>query len=119
MSLCKHYILAGKVPTQVDLMTWARWFENIDNRRIDYTDINDTIYVSTVFLGLDHNFGNSGVPVLFETMIFGGAHNNELWRCAFYNQALKQHAIAVKLARKSAMAVADIAAKAGAKPNDG
>lgn len=35
------------------------------------------IYVSTVFLGLDHSFGSFGEckPVLFETMIFGGEHD--------------------------------------------
>ena len=27
--------------------------------------------VSTVFLGIDHNFGGKGKPILFETMVFG------------------------------------------------
>lgn len=31
---------------------------------------NGEIEISTVFLGLDHSFGNDGPPVLFETMIF-------------------------------------------------
>jgi hypothetical protein len=101
MSLIKHYILAGQVPVHVDLMTWAVWFEDIENRRIARTDISDSIWVSTVFLGLDHGFDEGGAPVLFETMIFGGPQNNELWRCAFYNQALRQHAMAVELARQS------------------
>ena len=35
--------------------------------------------VSTVFLGLDHSFV-SGPPVLFETMIFGGQYDQEMWR---------------------------------------
>lgn len=28
--------------------------------------------ISTVFLGIDHNYSNAGPPVLWETMIFGG-----------------------------------------------
>jgi len=31
----------------------------------------NTITVSTVFLGIDHNWSRSGDPILFETMVFG------------------------------------------------
>lgn len=113
MSLLKHYILAGKVPVHVDWMTWARWFENIENRRIAVTEIDTNIEVSTVFLGLDHNFFGNAAPLLFETMILGGSHANDQWRCAFYNQALKQHAKAVEIAKRSAQQIADIASNAG------
>ena len=34
------------------------------------TFINYSVYVSTVFLGVDHGMGMRG-PVLFETMVFG------------------------------------------------
>jgi hypothetical protein len=39
-------------------------------RRVGYDERRDGIRVSTVFLGLDHSFGN-GPPVLWETMVFG------------------------------------------------
>lgn len=29
-----------------------------------------SVYVSTVFLGLDHNYNDSGLPIVFETMVF-------------------------------------------------
>jgi len=32
--------------------------------------------------GLDHNFLREGPPILFETMIFGGRHDEFLNRCA-------------------------------------
>lgn len=35
--------------------------------------------VSTVFLVIDHQWGN-GPPLLWETMIFGGVHNEDQWR---------------------------------------
>jgi hypothetical protein len=46
--------------------------------RVDETDINDDVYVSTVWLGLDHNWG--GRPHIFETMVFGGPLNEQLER---------------------------------------
>jgi hypothetical protein len=39
-------------------------------RRVASTELADgAIHVSTVFLGVDHRFGN-GRPILFETMVF-------------------------------------------------
>jgi hypothetical protein len=52
----------------VDLMTWAKEFEDIAHRRIGLDEING-IEVSTVFLGTDHNW-LGGTPILFETMVF-------------------------------------------------
>lgn len=55
-------------------------------------------HVSTVFLGLDHNWiGNTGPPILFETMIFEGEHDGYQVRCSTYEDALKQHEEAVRL----------------------
>lgn len=67
-----HYILVGRTPVAVDLMTWANWFEqDMQNRRVAFTMIDPDlpVYVSTVFLGLNHRFGD-GEPLLFETMAF-------------------------------------------------
>ena len=63
----QKYILKGKEIVPVDLLEWGKWFEAAD-RHIG----NDTINgkkISTVFLGLDHQFGD-GPPLLFETMVF-------------------------------------------------
>lgn len=67
-----HYIIndKGEIST-VDLMTWARWLESEQGSRdkqIGNTQLPE-VRVSTVFLGLDHNFGG-GKPILFETMVF-------------------------------------------------
>lgn len=56
-----------------DLWEWAEWFETAD-RRVALDEI-DGIRISTVFLGLDHNFSLLGLrgkadPLLFETMVF-------------------------------------------------
>lgn len=71
-----NYILDGKTPVRCDdLMTWANWFEKA-NRHVANDKLPNDVRVSTIFLGLDHRFGDEGdEPILFETMIFGGQHD--------------------------------------------
>lgn len=59
-----------------DLLKWGRWFETGD-RRVAQTQVGP-VWVSTVFLGLDHGFGRSRQPVLYETMTFDGEHAADL-----------------------------------------
>ena len=84
-----HYILDGREPKRCDnLLQWARWMEDHD-RVVARTKI-DEILVSTVFLGLDHNF-DGGTPILFETMVFGGPLNEHMVRYTGWKQALAGH----------------------------
>jgi hypothetical protein len=65
-----RYILEGKVPVPCeDLLTWARWVEDCKNRIVKQEDVGE-LWVSTVFLALDHDFLRDGPPLLFETMVF-------------------------------------------------
>ena len=72
-----------------DILKWAERFEAMD-RRVARTVIND-VAISTVFLSVDHNFGGGGRPVLFETMIFGGEHDEEMERHETWEQAEAGH----------------------------
>jgi hypothetical protein len=66
-----RYILDGKTPVPCqDLITWAQWYENDNNRRVAFNRIAPGIEISTIFLGLDDNYSGRGAPILFETMIF-------------------------------------------------
>lgn len=111
----QYYILVDRVPFAVDVMTWAKWFENFDNRKIGDDEITERCHVSTVFLGLDHSFGQ-GDPVLFETMIFGGPLDGEQRRYRTYSEAERGHAEAVTAARIAAAKIKSIADTAGVKP---
>lgn len=92
------YILDGhEVMPESNLMKWAMWFESAD-RAVKKTAINDSVQVSTVFLGLDHNYGD-GPPILFETMIFGGEHDEEMERCSTWSEAEQMHERMIKRAR--------------------
>lgn len=84
------YILDGKTAVPADLMTWAKWFETAD-RHVAKEPVGDFL-VSTVFLGLNHQFGG-GPPLLFETMVFKNGDATDLWceRCSTWDEAEIQH----------------------------
>jgi hypothetical protein len=90
----------------MDMMEWIAAFGDIKDRVIAHTPLADGGEVSTVWLGLDHSFG-IGPPLIFETMVFGGPHDQEQWRYSTEEQALTGHRNAVEecggpdLARRS------------------
>lgn len=69
------YFPDGKPILSDDLLSgtekWAMLFEQCDGQRI--VGQTKTLYgekLSTVWLGLDHNFFSQGPPLIFETMLF-------------------------------------------------
>jgi hypothetical protein len=55
------------------------------------------VSVSTVWLGLNHEWDERRPPLIFETMVFGGKLDGEQWRYSTEQQALDGHAEAVAL----------------------
>ena len=100
-----HFILKDKIPVPCDLMTWARWFDNAPHRVVaqDIIDVGGT-RVSTVFLGIDHSFGE-GPPLLFETTIFDLPKDHALEgyqeRCSTWEEAEAQHLRAIDALKRS------------------
>ena len=85
-----NYILDGKVAKPIgNILEWAKWYEGAD-RIVKKTKLPNHVEVSTVFLGLDHSFGN-GKPLLFETMVFGGEYDQHTERYSTYEEAEKGH----------------------------
>ena len=96
------YILDDKGNPVVcnDLLKWAGWYEKAD-RHIGKTEVGQpTVKVSTVFLGLDHQWEGGKPPLLFETMIFGGKHDEYMRRYSTKAEAGKGHAEIVELLKK-------------------
>jgi len=62
-----------------------------DPWRVAHTTIGQVL-ISTVFLGLDHQWGD-GPPLLFETMVFGGAYHHECERYSTWDEAEAGHKI--------------------------
>lgn len=93
-----HYVLDGRIPRQVPFHEWSAWFDGGPNRQVAWDRFGDVV-VSTVFLGVDHAFDRKDPPLIFETMIFGGAEDGALWRYSAWEEAESGHHTALALAR--------------------
>ena len=84
-----HYILNGNNEViEVEYEEYAIWMAEKGNKIIKQEDSNG-FWVSTVFLGIDHGYGDIQI---FETMIFGLEGESEYQeRCATYKEALVMH----------------------------
>jgi hypothetical protein len=93
-----YYKLVDKKPVETDMEGYIEVFKDEANRRVALDKLDDDVSVSTVFLCLDHGFGD-GPPVLFETMIFGGPNDQYQERYFTWEQAEKGHAVALEIAK--------------------
>lgn len=99
-------------------LTMVQWAELLDRRnlpdtawwKIDETHVGD-YHVSTVWVGLDMNmsFRPDGVPLIFETMVFGGTDEDDdeiphsCWRWPTKEAALRGHAEVVRQLQKGTL----------------
>jgi hypothetical protein len=72
----------------MDLTQWLASFESGD-RIVAADDVGEAT-VSTVWLGLNHSF-TDGPPLIFETMVFGGEHDQDQERYSTEAEALAGH----------------------------
>lgn len=94
-----YYVLdkdGNPVKWRGDVTSWALTVAK--QRKIVRTKIGD-LTVSTVFLGMDHSFDESGPPLLFETMIFrdsgdGGSLDFQI-RSSSMKGAVEDHHIGI------------------------
>jgi hypothetical protein len=102
-----QYVLdeAGNPMPATSLRSWGEWLQNGGDqaRRVAKTTIGD-VWISTVFLALDHSHYGLGSrnplsykPVLWETMIFGGPHDGYQERYSSREAAIEGHRKAVQL----------------------
>lgn len=100
--LSYHWILsADGEPVPVDVLTWARWFEQDPDHVVLHDSVTPSVRVSTVFHGFDPRVGLHGPtstsPALWETMIFGGPFDGHQDRYTSKLEALEGHADCVRL----------------------
>ena len=93
-----YYDRSGNLIT---LDEWASAFdERYGEKTVRQEHVGD-LWVSTVWLGLDHQHGN-GPPLIFETMVFGGRHDSHCERYPTEAAALAGHAAIVQAIRTGA-----------------
>jgi len=98
----ERYILTGHDPIPCeDFTTWTTWMDG-PGRLVQDIQLIDAAHnlvrVCTAFLGVDVNFGD-GAPVLFETVVFGGPYDWELYRYCTWEEAQQGHAAIVERCR--------------------
>ena len=104
-----HYVMDknGVVIEEPEPLAFAKWFETADRQIAEnyLTEQEVEVRVSTVFLGIDHNpqsaydIKDNTDPVLFETMIFGGEHDEYQERYCTRKDALLGHGRALNLVK--------------------
>ena len=73
-----------------EMLEWAKDFEK-GNRRVGGTKLLNRVWISTIWLGLDHSFG-TGPPLIFESMAFFRSRSDiDCERYATEEAALKGH----------------------------
>ncbi len=118
MSAGLLYILDGHrtVPVK-SLRRWTAWAQGAWDsgaRQVGDDYVPDFCRVSTVFLGVNHNWNREAAPLLFETMVFDWNHDaldEHTRRCPTWEQAELQHQ--QTLARMHELAAAAKAGSAG------
>jgi len=85
-----YWRLEGHKPVPCkDVIEWAKSFDNA-NRVVRQDTIGLTL-VSTVFMAIDHSFGASRTPLLFETMVFVDSKDYDCRRTSTWDEALAAH----------------------------
>lgn len=85
----------GKTPVPVlNRGAWSRWYTTSPHDRLLFRTIIGPFTVSTVFVGMDYNFFG-GLPLLWETTIFGREDTQVERRYSTYDDAVAGHAISV------------------------
>jgi len=98
--MSEHYTLdENNNPIPCTLREWGDLYQNLcgnNKRRVGDSYVNDC-HISTVFLGIDHGFGATRRPVLFETMVFDNEGNDMFQsRCCTWDEAVKMHNHAIE-----------------------
>jgi len=94
------YALEGHTPVKIfGVLNWGMRFQDTEQWVVKQETVGD-YWVSTVFLGLDHQFG-SGPPLLFESIVFIGDQCGATNRYSTWDEALAGHESIVEKIKES------------------
>lgn len=85
----KHYVLKDRQAVPATLEEWSRFLMSPD-RVVGYW-VMESLLISTVFLGIDHNWSDEGPPLLYETLVFGGPMDRHMERTSTWAEAEQTH----------------------------
>jgi hypothetical protein len=96
-------------------ITSSKWVATLEeNRRVARTNVTENVYVSTIWLWLDHGQGPTGKPLIFESMVFmdGSGAEHDMDRYETEEEALAGHEAMVERWKKKL----NVTAKRGQPP---
>jgi hypothetical protein len=92
-----YYILRDKAPyATFDFNEYVEFITKISKRIVKKTQFPDGVEVSTIFLTCEAG-KRGGMPVLFETMIFGGDYDEYTERYCTWDEAEAGHEATVQM----------------------
>ena len=83
----------------ISLKQWGELMNNPDYQRVVQTTLADGKWISTVWVGLNYNWGDNAKPLIFETMVFpkhGDYREIDCERYSTLEEAKKGHELMVK-----------------------
>lgn len=97
----RYYAVNGRPMTMTE---WANTFGHYRHIGEDFLRVRGhSLRVSTVWLGLDHNWNPSGPPLIFETMVFEGGVIFEGLMCRYSTlaEAQRGHVLMVRTVKRN------------------
>lgn len=92
----RFYRLVDRVPVRCTLAEYAAAMQNDANRIVAQAAIGE-FQISTVFTGIDQNWGGDQ-PILFEIAVFGLPDDlRPQWRFSTWDEAMETHNVLVAL----------------------
>lgn len=101
-----YYLDDNKRAIPCTLAEWADNRASLEKRQVDWKVIDRRYIVSTVFLGIDHNYNDDGPPLIFETMVFNvatGWMDIYCTRCSTWEEAVEMQAVAMRKYMKTSL----------------
>jgi len=96
----RFFKLEGKVAVPVSSGELMQWLSSDPNRSVqldEFTSAGVSVRVSTSFLmGVNHRWVENAEPLLFETLVFGGAMDQSQWRYSTWEQAEAGHQVVIE-----------------------
>ena len=90
----RFYRLEGRVPVRCTLAEFSKSMQE-DEKRILAQATIDNLQISTIFIGIDQNWGG-GDPLLFETVVFGLPDDLQpRWSFSSWDEAMEIHNLLV------------------------
>lgn len=106
--------------TTCTMLEWSKLFENKKYKIVKQETLSNGLFISTVWLGLDHSFGMIGKLLIFETMVFKNKDFSEevdMQRYSTEEEAKKGHILMMEKYKKEVMSSGRKERKKGREKN--